>query len=175
MSCGFCHVGPNPAKPPADPEHPKWEELSSLVGAQYYWVDRIFNFQADQKSFIFQLLHTARPGALDTSLISTDYINNPRTMNSIYEIAARLRVAKDRGKHILAGNNLDNKQFNDFDPKGPLAQYFKPPDTAWVPHIQKDASDSVGVLGALNRVYLNIGMFSEEWLLHFNPIVGRKA
>ena len=174
MSCGVCHVGPNPAKPPADPERPKWEELSSLVGAQYFWVDRIFNFQADQKSFIFQLLHTARPGSLDTSLVSTDYINNPRTMNSIYEVAARLRVAKDRGKHILAGGNLDNKQFNDFDPKGPLAQYFKPPDTAWVPHVQKDASDSVGVLGALNRVYLNIGMFSEEWLLHFNPIVGGK-
>jgi hypothetical protein len=22
MSCGFCHVGPNPIKPLADPEHP---------------------------------------------------------------------------------------------------------------------------------------------------------
>src|SRR5215471_16699394 len=35
MSCGFCHVGPNPVKPPADPENPKWENLSSNVGAQY--------------------------------------------------------------------------------------------------------------------------------------------
>ena len=35
MSCGFCHVGPNPLKPPVDPEHPKWSEISSLVGAQY--------------------------------------------------------------------------------------------------------------------------------------------
>ena len=38
----------------------------------------------------------------------------------------------------------------------------------------KDGSDSVGALGALNRVYLNIGLFSEEWLLHFNPVVGGK-
>ena len=38
----------------------------------------------------------------------------------------------------------------------------------------KDGSDSVGALGALNRVYLNIGLFSEEWLLHFNPLVGGK-
>ena len=38
----------------------------------------------------------------------------------------------------------------------------------------KDGSDSVGVLGALNRVYLNIGLFSEEWLLHFNPVLGGK-
>ena len=35
MSCGFCHVGPNPVKPPADPENPAWENLSSNVGAQY--------------------------------------------------------------------------------------------------------------------------------------------
>ena len=38
----------------------------------------------------------------------------------------------------------------------------------------KDGSDSVGVMGALNRVYLNIGTFSEEWLLHFNALVGGK-
>ncbi len=36
----------------------------------------------------------------------------------------------------------------------------------------KDGSDSVGALGALNRVYLNIGVFSEEWLLHFRPLIG---
>ena len=38
----------------------------------------------------------------------------------------------------------------------------------------KDGADSVGALGALNRVYLNIGLFSEEWLLHFNALVGGK-
>ncbi len=32
----------------------------------------------------------------------------------------------------------------------------------------------MGALGALNRVYLNIGLFSEEWLLHFRPLVGGK-
>ena len=26
----------------------------------------------------------------------------------------------------------------------------------------------------LNRVYLNIGLYSEEWTRHFNPIVGGK-
>jgi hypothetical protein len=40
--------------------------------------------------------------------------------------------------------------------------------------VLKDGADSVGLLGALNRVYLNIGLFSEEWLLHFNPVVGGK-
>ena len=33
---------------------------------------------------------------------------------------------------------------------------------------------SVGPLGALNRVYINIGLFSEEWFRHFNALVGGK-
>jgi hypothetical protein len=41
--------------------------------------------------------------------------------------------------------------------------------------VLKDGADSVGALGALNRVYLNIGLFSEEWLLHFNPVVGGRT
>jgi hypothetical protein len=40
--------------------------------------------------------------------------------------------------------------------------------------VLKDGADSVGILGALNRVFINIGLFSEEWLLHFNPLVGGK-
>ena len=36
-----------------------------------------------------QLVHTQRPGTLDTSLVSTDYINNPRTMNAIYNLGPR--------------------------------------------------------------------------------------
>ena len=30
----------------------------------------------------------------------------------------------------------------------------------------------MGALGALNRVYVNIGLFSEEWLEHFKPLIG---
>ena len=44
MSCAFCHVGPNPVKPPDNPDTPKWENLSSNVGAQYFWIDRIFDW-----------------------------------------------------------------------------------------------------------------------------------
>jgi hypothetical protein len=174
MSCGFCHVGPSPLNPPADPEHPKWENLSSTVGAQYFWIDRIFNWAADPTSYVFQLVHTARPGTLDTSLVSTDNINNPRTINAVYNLWPRLQAAKRWGKERLAGGNLDNRQFNDFVKEGPLTQFFAPPDTVWTPHVLKDGSDSVGALGALNRVYVNIGLFSEEWLLHFNPLVGGK-
>ncbi|HUO28571.1 MAG TPA: hypothetical protein VMU80_05105 [Bryobacteraceae bacterium] len=174
MSCGFCHVGPNPVRPPADPNNPKWENLSSNVGAQYFWTDRIFFWNADQRNFAFQVFHTFRPGTLDTSLVSTDNINNPRTMNAVYQLLPRLLEAKRWGKETLAGGGLNNRQINDYMATGALAELFQSPATVWTPRVLKDGSDSVGVMGALNRVYLNIGTFSEEWLLHFNALVGGK-
>ncbi len=174
MSCAFCHVGPNPVKPPADAENPGWENLSSNVGAQYFWVDRILSWQADETNFLFQLLHTARPGALDTSLVSTDYINNPRTMNAVYHLGPRLGAAKQWGREKLSGGGLDNKQLNDYVSSGRLTEFFQQPDIVWTPSVLKDGADSAGALGSLNRVYLNIGLFGEEWLLHFNPLVGGK-
>jgi hypothetical protein len=179
MSCGFCHVGPSPVNPPADPANPTLANLSSSVGAQYMWVDRLFIHNADkpegQRNYMFQLAHTFRPGSMDTSLVSTDSINNPRTMNAVYDFVSRLRVGKRLWHEKLAGGELDNKQLNDFFPTGPLSEYYDKVNTiALTPHVLKDGADSVGLLGALNRVYLNIGVFSEEWLLHFNPVVGGK-
>ena len=174
MSCGFCHVGPNPVKPPQDPENPQWANLSSNVGAQYFWIERIFYWEAEKSNFSWQLFHTSRPGSLDTSFVSTDSINNPRTMNAVYLLGDRLEHAKRWGQEKLAGGQKNNKQFNDYVKEGPLTKFFEAPDTVWTPRVLKDGSDSVGALGALNRVYLNIGTFSEEWLLHFNALVGGK-
>jgi hypothetical protein len=179
MSCGFCHVGPSPVHPPKDPESPEWADLSSSVGAQYMWVDRMFIFDADRPegraNFMYQLAHTYRPGTMDTSLISTDYINNPRTMNSVYDFVARMGLAHDIGPAQLAGGELDNRQFQDYVDSGPLLDFFDPKTgIVRTPRVLKDGADSVGLLGALNRVYINIGLFSEEWLLHFKPVVGGK-
>src|ERR1041384_3048806 len=188
MSCGFCHVGPNPLKPPADPENPKWENLSSNVGAQYFWIDRIFYWEADESNFVYQVFHTSRPGSLDTSLVSSDNINNPRTMNAIYQLLPRLTRAKVSGEeHLHPGTCVHdeqqpcgdekNKQFNDFTQAPVFTQFFEPNSpkkTVWSPRVLKDGADSVGALGALNRVYINIGLFSEEWLLHFNALIGGK-
>jgi hypothetical protein len=175
MSCAFCHVGPNPIKPPADPENPKWESLSSNVGAQYFWWDRVFNWRGlqNENSVFYQALHVSRPGTLDTSLVSTDNINNPRTMNAVYYLGPRMGLAAKWGKETITDGGLKNKQFNDFvPPSDPLAKFFVPPSTTWTPRVLKDGADSVGALGALNRVYINIGLFSEEWLLHFRAIIG---
>jgi hypothetical protein len=175
MSCGFCHVGPNPTNPPADPANPKWENINSNPGAQYFWWDRIFTYNADPSNFAYQYFHQSRPGALDTSLLSTDYIANPRTMNAVYNFGARLRNALRLGGEKLTGGEQNNRQLNEYVPGGtPLTRYYVAPDQVWTPRILKDGADSAGALGSLNRVYVNIGLFSEEWLEHFNPIVGGK-
>jgi hypothetical protein len=93
-------------------------------------------------------------------------------MNAVYGLLPRLDVSKRWGKETLAGGELNNKQFNQYVHEGPLMAFFQPPGTVYTARILKDGSDSVGALGALNRVYLNIGLFSEEWLLHFRALVG---
>jgi hypothetical protein len=184
MSCAFCHVGPSPIKPPEDPENPKWENLASNPGAQYYWVNRIFYWNTrprgsdkapapNEGSFLYQLFHTNPPGTLDTSLVSTDYMNNPRTMNAVYSTLARLRISLVTGEERLAGGERNNKQFQDYPQTAALSQFWDPvSSTTHTMRVLKDGADSVGTLGALDRVYLNIGLFSEEWLLHFRPFIG---
>lgn len=183
MSCGFCHVGPSAINPPEDPENPKFENLIANSGAQYFWVDRIFfwdnkpvNYggeaQENERNFVFQLFHTNPPGSLDTSFVSTDNINNPRTMNAVYDLPSRLAIAKRFGKATLEnGGSNNNVQFGDFKQTEAFADFYNDPDVI-TPFVLKDGADSVGALGALNRVYLNIGLFSEEWLTHFRALVG---
>ncbi|MGC2223317.1 MAG: hypothetical protein WA624_13630 [Methylocella sp.] len=165
MSCAMCHVSPSPIHPPADPSHPQWADLNSTRGAQYLWFGRLFAYRTDLTNFVHQVTNTYAPGTTETSLVSTDYINNPRSNNAIYNLGARLALAHRWGKETLKGGELNNKQ---------LPGFFDPPDTAWSPRVLKDGADSVGVFGALSRVYVNIGLYSEDWFTHFNPSVGGK-
>ncbi|MGO6968270.1 hypothetical protein [Rhizobium leguminosarum] len=184
MSCAFCHVGPSPINPPKNVESPEFPEISSNPGAQYFWVDRIFFWNTkpratpvepapNEGNFLFQLFHTNPPGSLDTSLVSSDYMNNPRTMNAVYNVLERLRIGAKTGKETIKGDEKDNKQAQDYPQTAAFGSlYDKATGTVASMRVLKDGADSVGTLGALNRVYLNIGLFSEEWLLHFRPFLG---
>ncbi len=158
MSCGFCHVAPDPVRPPLDPEHPEWKNLSSYIGNQYMKSGNVFGMILKKDSFVKQLLDSSPRGTLDTSFIATDHINNPRTMNSLYEVGERLRIAQVEklGQSSLAVPGT------------------KP--TMAVPHILKDGADSVGILGALARVFVNIGEHSDQWIKDLNndALIGRK-
>ena len=119
-------------KPQLQPGH------AVFLGGPDFW-----DWEKNDSSFVYQLLHTSLPGTLDTSFISTDYINNPRTMNAIYSVGPRLGPALRWGQEKLAGGSLKNKQFQDFPQTAALSQFYKAPDTVWTPRVLKDGSDSV--------------------------------
>lgn len=154
MTCAFCHVAPHPLTPPADPENPRWSELSGTIGNQYFTNATIFGFNFKRDDFLGQLLATVAPGTVDTSLMSTDYNNNPNIINAVFNVGERLRIAQPE---TVSGGSL-----------------LLPPGTASrpVPHILVDGADTIGTVGALGRVFINIGTYSEEWLRCHNAILG---
>jgi len=173
MSCGFCHVSFNPAKPPANPSSPKYENLSSNVGAEYLWVSRVFGKDFRAENFVYQLMESNPPGALDTSLIASDNVNAPRTMNAIYEVGGRLDVAKTLGareKPVGAALLLPGVQTG----VPGIQEGVGADGLLTTPHILKDGADSIGLAGALARVFINIGEYHEEWIKHFKPLIGGK-
>lgn len=145
ISCGVCHIALNPLKPPADPENPQWENLVPALGNQYLKEGILFGAILPEEDFRRQVLITQPPGTSDTSRIATDHINNPNTINPIFNLG-------DRPKHEEVMNDGQVKAVN---------------------HILKDGADSVGVDLASLRVYVNIGMCSDYWLTLHDALLGR--
>lgn len=156
MTCAFCHVGPHPLHPAADPEKPEWRNLSSNIGAQYFRPSGVFSLPGQEANFLHQVIASMPPGTVDTSALASDNINNPRNMNALYQVGARLAIGREEA---LAGGNLDLP--------GTQARMQ-------VPHVLKDGADSIGIVGALARVYVSIGAYHQEWLKHFNLVLGGK-
>ncbi|HZJ16988.1 MAG TPA: hypothetical protein VFD27_18175 [Chthoniobacteraceae bacterium] len=154
VSCGSCHIAFHPCKPPADVNNPKWENLASAIGNQYINEGAVFAPNVKEGGFFKEMLKNQPRGTSDTSRIATDHINNPNTINPIFELGARLSMAQEE---TLADESL----------LIPGAQ-----KTMKVPHILKDGADSVGVPGATIRVYINIGMFSQHWLQQHHALIG---
>jgi hypothetical protein len=153
VTCGLCHVAPHPLFPPVDPEQPRWENLASAIGNQYFREGNVFAFNLKPDAFLAELLAAQPPGTSDTSRIATDHINNPSAMNAIFSLETRvaLSVAErlDRSARSLPGGTPGR-----------------------VPHILKDGADSVGVAGAVMRVYVNEGLYAQQWLTDHDPLLG---
>jgi hypothetical protein len=163
MSCGFCHISPHPLNPPADPNHPKWENMSTTIGNQYWKPSATFVNLRGPGSFLYQFLASQQPGTIDTSLVSTDHINNANTITAIFDVPARVARAMTNRPEAQSNSNL-------------LIPTVEEPthntNPRHTPRVLIDGSDSVGVFGALSRVYLNIGAYSEEWKRLHNTVVG---
>jgi hypothetical protein len=166
MACVFCHIGFNPLNPPADPADPKWENLTSTIGNQYLREGMAFGLNLTEHSLVYQYLSTQEPGTSETSRFPTDSINNPTNINSIFRLIDRLKVAHVekitpaqakliKSMYQNAGIGLDNIG-------GALGGTELEP-TMKVPHILTDGSDSMGILMASVRVYVNEGMMHDKW------------
>lgn len=164
MSCGFCHVAPHPLNPPADVENPGWENLSSIIGDQYWDPQAAFGNLTTRNSFLHHFLKSQAPGTIDTSLVSTDHINNTNVINAVFDVPARLARAETKPAERQHGANLlmhGRKETDpDFDFKCPMVLF--------------PGEDSCGVIPALARVPLNIGVYSEQWHRTSNLIIGVK-
>ena len=159
MACGACHIAYDPLNPPADPNHPKWENIDGLVGNQYSRVSKLLGSGMSPHRLEWQLIALARPGIVDTSALPMDQVSNPGTMNAIINFAARplheQRILKWRKASACPAGA---------DPASAGASRASP-DKCWersektemVPNILKGGEDSIGVNEAIQRVYFNIG------------------
>lgn len=146
ISCGVCHIGFNPVKPPENPEEPLWENLIPAIGNQYLSEGALFGGTLSETDFRRQVLDSQPRGTSDTSRIATDHIDNPNVINAIFNLGDRPRYPEE----------ISEGQFEA------------------VPHILKDGADSIGVARASERVYINIGMCSELWLQKHDALLGRR-
>jgi mono/diheme cytochrome c family protein len=170
FGCAFCHMGFNANNPPEDPENPRWENLAANIGNQYFREGELFlgrgrilfgdknplpdaagdpyrTHGLTSADFLFQYAATQQPGTSETSRISYDFINNPNTINPMFNLAYR-RVVEETNPH------------------GKKREIWR---------ILKDGSDSVGIKWALMRVPINIGCEGEYWLSRlFDPVSGRR-
>ena len=164
MACSFCHVGPDPQHPPADPNESEYANLSDYVGQHYLKIWEVFGHELGPDNFVKQILMTNPAGTLDTAFIATDYINNPGTMNAVYNLGPPGRLAVAVPEQLIGGStDLKNLEWVPGH-EGMVA----------APRVLKDGADSVGFHGALSRVYLNIGEYWEQWTRNFKPLIGIK-
>ncbi len=148
--CVQCHVAFDPTNPPADPNEPEWENITGHIGNQY--VNQplaAFLSAVPRDHFTVQAVGGARRGTVDTSLNPNDFMHNPGTQNNITDFMNK-RVFQHEMKHPISGEI----------------------STAPTLHVLKGGEDSVGERLALLRVYINIGMCTEEcWVPNF-PVPG---
>jgi hypothetical protein len=166
MSCGFCHIAPHPLNPPASPENPEWKNLSNNIGNQYMRFRTVFGGNLKPDNFLYHVLDAQHPGTIDTSLVAADNINNPNTVNSFFGLPGRLRRAEFNPKETIGPDPLEYL-------RTAVSPSFANPHR--VPRVLLDGADSLGVEMALTRVYLNIGLYHQQWVRLHNPLLGFRA
>ncbi len=166
MACVFCHVSFNPLNPPVNLSEPKWENITSTFGNQYLREGLAFGFNQPDNSIVSHYLRTQEPGTSETSRFPTDSINNPTNINAILRLGDRLKVAHvekiTKAQAALIKSMYKNAGLPLDSVAGVLGGTDENP-TLKVPHVLTDGADSMGLLMASVRVYVNEGMMHADW------------
>jgi hypothetical protein len=167
-ACAACHAAFDPLNPPVDTTNPSWANIKGETGNQYLNVSKLMANGMRENTLETQLFTHTRPGTVDTSAVPHDFINNAGTMNAIINLPSR-PLFKDE---VLRWSQVDSCSVSETckkvaykNEKGQIIGYKF---WSWsksqieVPHILKGGEDSVGYDLAVQRVYVNIGMCSEQ-------------
>ena len=146
MLNGRCHVAFDPTNPPKNPNEPEWNNLNATIGNQHTRQPMAFFQDVPEDHLANQVLMGAHLGTIDTSIVASDWMHNPGTQNKIMD--------------------FQNKRIFEHVMKDPVTGEIS---TAQTRHVLKGGEDSVGEHLALIRVYINIGMCTEEcWVPNFS-------
>jgi hypothetical protein len=163
MACAVCHTAFNPNRPPKNPAEPKWENIDSHIGSQYFREGMLFGFDLPKESFAWQYLYNQSPGTSETTRFPSDFINGPVLINSIYRLNDRLKLAhveritpeqkammQSINRHVGLPEN-DGISGTDAEPSYRSAR------------VLSTGGDSMGLVVAATRVYVNEGSGFKDW------------
>ena len=126
-----------------------------------------------RNSFAWHYLHSQQPGTSETSRFPTDFINGPILINSIYRLNERLKL--DRAEQIIRpakGHEVDEQARRPARERRQGLRRDRRRADATVPQVLSDGADSMGLVIAATRVYVNEGWLmiwvSTTWAL--NPV-----
>jgi hypothetical protein len=175
VSCGSCHIAFDPLNPPKDPARPEWSNIKGGIGNQYLRISEIMVSGMPVDSPEWQIFAHARPGTSDTSAVPTDQVNNPGTINALINIGQRPVF---EGEEVTAWRKVASCDASSVEgetcwcePGRSTKCWRKSKQTEAVHHILKGGEDSIGALGAIQRVYFNIGSCAEAcWVNHLTDL-----
>jgi hypothetical protein len=163
MACTVCHTAFNPNRPPKNPAEPKWENLDSHIGSQYFREGMLFGYDMPKESFAWHYLHSQSPGTSDTTRFPTDFINGPILINSIYRLNTRLKLARE--ERISPEQKVMMQSINKHVglPENDSIGGTAAEPTFRSPRVLSTGADSMGLVIAATRVYVNEGSGYKDW------------
>jgi hypothetical protein len=163
MACTVCHTAFNPNRPPKDPANPKWENLDSHIGSQYFREGMLFGYDIPKNTFAWQYLYHQSPGTSETTRFPTDFINGPILINSIYRLNDRLKLAHTERITPEQKQMMQSINRHVGLPENEAIGGTSTEPTYQSPRVLSTGADSMGLVIAATRVYVNEGSGYKDW------------